>query len=191
MGFLALRQINTCRKVPLHQMITFCIAFYESYLSTMKPLTCDFELNVCGGDQKERVLKPTDLWTRVPCTPNIKQILCTGASLFGPQMALAYRLEAISQGPKNSRFPGPNPLPLALVKDAARIKSIMHGAVYCKAQVHKQLSRVPVLNLGFSFSHSNSPHLTYLESLKKLLTIVNDSVGLKCQLINMEYFTTA
>ncbi len=40
------------------------------------------------------------------------------------QMALTYWLDAISQGPKNSRFPGPNPLPLALVMDAARIKSI-------------------------------------------------------------------
>jgi hypothetical protein len=30
---------------------------------------------------------------------------------------------------RNSRFPGPNPLPLAHVMDAARIKSIMHGAV--------------------------------------------------------------
>jgi hypothetical protein len=48
---------------------------------------------------------------------------------FGPQMALAYRLDAMSQGPKNSRFPGPNPLPLALVTDAGRIKSITHGAV--------------------------------------------------------------
>jgi hypothetical protein len=28
---------------------------------------------------------------------------------FGPQMALAYRLDAISQGPNKSRFPGPNP----------------------------------------------------------------------------------
>jgi hypothetical protein len=34
---------------------------------------------------------------------------------FGPQMALAYWLDAISQGP------------LALVMDAARIKSITHG----------------------------------------------------------------
>ncbi len=34
------------------------------------------------------------------------------------------RLDAISQGLKNSRFPGPNPLPLAHVMDAARIKSI-------------------------------------------------------------------
>jgi hypothetical protein len=31
---------------------------------------------------------------------------------FGPRMALAYRLDAISQGPKKSRIPGPNPLPL-------------------------------------------------------------------------------
>jgi hypothetical protein len=31
--------------------------------------------------------------------------------------------------PNNSQFPGPNPLPLDLVKDAARIKSITHGAV--------------------------------------------------------------
>ncbi len=48
---------------------------------------------------------------------------------FGSQMALSYRLDAISQGPKKSRFPGPNPLPLALVMDAARIKSSTHGAV--------------------------------------------------------------
>ncbi len=33
---------------------------------------------------------------------------------FGPQMALAYRLDAVSQGLKNSRIPGPNALPLAL-----------------------------------------------------------------------------
>ncbi len=81
--------------------------------------------------------------------------------------------------------------------------------------------RVPVLNLGSSFSNfpvrkisfkgrvahtlfkihigftilnfldENWPHLTFWESLKKLLTIVDDSVGLICQLINMEYFTTA
>jgi hypothetical protein len=43
---------------------------------------------------------------------------------FWPQMALAYRLDAISQDPKNSRFLGPNRLPLAKVMDAARIKSI-------------------------------------------------------------------
>ncbi len=47
---------------------------------------------------------------------------------FGPQMALAFGLNASSHYPKNSRFPGPNPLPLALVMDAARIKNITHGA---------------------------------------------------------------
>jgi hypothetical protein len=36
---------------------------------------------------------------------------------FGPQMALAYRLDAISQGPKNSGIPGLNPLPLTLLMD--------------------------------------------------------------------------
>jgi hypothetical protein len=43
--------------------------------------------------------------------------------------ALAYRLDAISQGPKNSQFPGPIPLPLALVNGYARIQNIMHRAV--------------------------------------------------------------
>ncbi len=48
---------------------------------------------------------------------------------FGPQMALAFRFNAISQDQKKSRFSEPNTLPLALVMDAARIKIIMHGAV--------------------------------------------------------------
>jgi hypothetical protein len=43
--------------------------------------------------------------------------IATKRILSGPQMALAYRLDAISQGPKHSRIPGPNPLPLALVMD--------------------------------------------------------------------------
>ncbi len=34
-----------------------------------------------------------------------------------------------SQGPKNSRLPGPNHLPLALVMDM-HAQNIMHGAVY-------------------------------------------------------------
>jgi hypothetical protein len=50
-------------------------------------------------------------------------------SFFGPQIALAYRLDAISQGLQKSRFPGSNPLPLVQVMDAARINSITHGAV--------------------------------------------------------------
>jgi hypothetical protein len=49
--------------------------------------------------------------------------------VFGPQMALAYRLDAILQGPKNSQFPGPNPLPLSLVMDM-RIQNIMHAGLY-------------------------------------------------------------
>jgi hypothetical protein len=55
--------------------------------------------------------------------------------VFGPQMPLAYRLDAISQGPKNSRFLGPNTLPLALVKDAACIKSITHGVEIIGAKI--------------------------------------------------------
>jgi hypothetical protein len=47
---------------------------------------------------------------------------------FRPQMALAYWLDAFSHL-KNSRFPGHNPLTLALVTDAARSKTITHGAV--------------------------------------------------------------
>ncbi len=38
-------------------------------------------------------------------------------------------LDAISQGTKKSPFPGPNPLPLALLMDDTRIKRITHGAV--------------------------------------------------------------
>jgi hypothetical protein len=45
---------------------------------------------------------------------------------FGPNMALAYRFDAISQGPKNPRFPGPNPLQLSLVMDLHAY--ITHGA---------------------------------------------------------------
>jgi hypothetical protein len=50
---------------------------------------------------------------------------------LGPQMALAYRLNVILQGPKNYRYPGPNPGPLALVMDMhyAHIQNIMQGAV--------------------------------------------------------------
>jgi hypothetical protein len=47
---------------------------------------------------------------------------------FEPQIALAYWLNAISQGPTKSCFPEPKLLPLALFMDAARIKSITHGA---------------------------------------------------------------
>jgi hypothetical protein len=43
------------------------------------------------------------------------------------QMALAYRLVAISQGPKNSRIPGPNPLILPLVMDMHTSKTLCTG----------------------------------------------------------------
>jgi hypothetical protein len=56
--------------------------------------------------------------------------LCPGnLEFFGPQMALANQLDAISQSPENSRFPGANPLPLALVMDMHASKNIAHGAV--------------------------------------------------------------
>jgi hypothetical protein len=54
---------------------------------------------------------------------------------FGPQMALAYRLDAISQGPKklsNSRAQPPTTCPR---NGYARIQNIMHGLY--KSYVHK------------------------------------------------------
>ncbi len=42
-------------------------------------------------------------------------------------MALAYRLDAISQSPKNSLFPGTNPLPLALLMDLHASKTLRTG----------------------------------------------------------------
>ncbi len=46
---------------------------------------------------------------------------------FWPQMALAYRLDPISQGPKNLRFPWPNPLALAQVMDMHASKKLCKG----------------------------------------------------------------
>ncbi len=46
---------------------------------------------------------------------------------FGPRMALAYRLAAISPGPKNLLFKWPNPLPLALVMDIHASKTLCTG----------------------------------------------------------------
>jgi hypothetical protein len=53
--------------------------------------------------------------------------LVNSLKFFGPQMAPAYRLNAILQSPKNSRFQGPNPLPLALLVDAAH--TVKNGEV--------------------------------------------------------------
>jgi hypothetical protein len=48
---------------------------------------------------------------------------------FGPQMALAYRFDAISsQGPKTLEFQGPTP-PTSPRNEYARIQNIMQGAV--------------------------------------------------------------
>ncbi len=46
---------------------------------------------------------------------------------FQPQMALAKRLDAISQGTKKSPFPGLNPLTLALVMDLPASKALLLG----------------------------------------------------------------
>ncbi len=47
---------------------------------------------------------------------------------LGPrEIALAYRLDAITRGPKNSRFPGPNPFPLALAMDLHASKTLRTG----------------------------------------------------------------
>ncbi len=46
---------------------------------------------------------------------------------FGPQMALAYWLDAISQGPKKSDFLGPTPLPLARVMNMHASKTLRTG----------------------------------------------------------------
>jgi hypothetical protein len=48
---------------------------------------------------------------------------------LGLKMALAYQLDAISRGPKNSRFPGLIPLPLAQVMDLPASKVITHRDV--------------------------------------------------------------
>jgi len=45
----------------------------------------------------------------------------------GIGMALAYWLDAISQGPKILRIPGPNPLLLPLVMDMHTSKSLCTG----------------------------------------------------------------
>ncbi len=53
--------------------------------------------------------------------------------VFGPQMALAYRLDAISQVPKNSRFPGPNPshLPEFLLRQLWTVIRPFQCCSYC------------------------------------------------------------
>jgi hypothetical protein len=85
---------------------------------------------------------PTKLWrsnfiVNLWCPTNLPQLTVSSPmclvhinmEFFGPQMARAYRLDAVSQGPKNSLFPGPTP-PLSCPRNvSARIKHITHGAI--------------------------------------------------------------
>ncbi len=69
-------------------------------------------------------LKPP-VWALVHKTtyvPMIFTALCI--MFFGHQMALAYRLYDITQGSKSFQFPGPNPLPIALVMDMHASKTL-------------------------------------------------------------------
>jgi hypothetical protein len=74
-------------------------------------------------------------------------------------MALAYRLDAISQGPKNSKFPGPNPLPLSLVMDMHSSRTL--PTEQYKSKVHIQLLFPDlgvikkISNNWYNFSHKN------------------------------------
>ncbi len=53
-----------------------------------------------------------------------------GSEFFGPQMALAlYRLDAISQDPKNSPFSRAQPPPTSPRNVSAHIKNITHRDV--------------------------------------------------------------
>jgi hypothetical protein len=60
---------------------------------------------------------------------NLKRIITNYAQshVFGPHMALAYPLDAILQGPKNSQIPGPNPHPLTQVMDIYESKTLCTG----------------------------------------------------------------
>ncbi len=53
----------------------------------------------------------------------MQQIHYLGSTFLGPK-----RLDVISRGPKKSRFPGPNPLPLALVMDLPASKAFLKGS---------------------------------------------------------------
>jgi hypothetical protein len=67
----------------------------------------------------------------IPCISNTRSsgrgLGPVNLEFFGPQIALAYQIDAISQGPKNSPFPGPSPLPLDLVLDMHAYKTLCTG----------------------------------------------------------------
>jgi hypothetical protein len=69
-------------------------------------------------------------YSRLYSIASVERLDCWNAMpnvVFGPQMALALRLDPISQGPKKSRFPVPNPLPLAQVMDLDASKALRTG----------------------------------------------------------------
>jgi hypothetical protein len=81
---------------------------------------------------------------------------------FGPQIALANQVDAISQGPKNSRIPGPYPLPLALVMDMHASKHYARGCInhrcinsYFKISVFKDAMQAEVFYLFFSLKRKD------------------------------------
>jgi hypothetical protein len=82
------------------------------YLTVVSSFLISF---VMGGSGRSRAIK----FLYAPAHPPLEFV--------GPQMALPYRPEAISQGPKNSQIPGPKPLPIALVMDIHASKTLCTG----------------------------------------------------------------
>ncbi len=78
----------------------------------------------------EQILFRSLRYVKGPKHENQLRVSSKHVEFFGPQMTLAYWLDAIAfTGPKKLSISRAQPLPLALVKDAARFKSITHGAV--------------------------------------------------------------
>ena len=120
---IVLQKCSTMKETPTDRI------FYGTGGANYVPYSCLLISNkFCnGGSGPSRANK--FLYAPAPPPPTVWALKPPSWALvfFGPQMALACRLDAISQGPKNSRIPGPNPLPLALVMDI-HIQNIMHEA---------------------------------------------------------------
>jgi len=85
----------------------------------------------------------------------------------GPQMALAYQLNAISQGPKNSPFQGPTPSRF-LIAAKMEIYPVKFEFTLCtKGTKHIFIHQFfPILQLDEHYSHNNSKHdLRYIHIL--------------------------
>jgi hypothetical protein len=81
--------------------------------------------NICFKFSLLVLLVPgSSLYLKAPRSKALYFIALPALEFFWSQMALAYRLDAISQVPKNSRIPGPNPLPLSLVMDMHASKTL-------------------------------------------------------------------